>query len=422
MLGRGSSTPSLAAAAVAMTVLIGTCAVTAASAGASRAVLAHQAYAPRCSDSRYSPLRDPSNPLELLVPPGADPLRGANFFVDGPAHGAAAGAIAKLLGFDPKSYPDDYPWTQFQEQVVTPALTNGRVSQQVAHQVQMLEKIASQPEAQRFSLYSGGGGPGAIFGQVQKILCKNLTADPGTIPVFTTFFLYQAGYCESLGQILGNRDTFERQVDEMAQGIGRHPAVALLELDSVATSKCTKGRGALAAWEHDIRYEINAISALPHTVVYVEGGYSDADSPRYTAKVLNAVGVRHIRGFFTNDTHENWTRAEVKWAQKVSHLTHAAHFIVNTAQNGQGPLRPRNRVRNGNEVLCNPPGRGLGPRGTTQTGFPGADAFMWTAVPGNSSGTCNGGPSAGTFWPANAIGKAERANGRLGPGYRSEPY
>ena len=31
--------------------------------------------------------------------------------------------------------------------------------------------------------------------------------------------------------------------------------------------------GALPQWEADLRYEINAISALPHTVVYAEGGF-----------------------------------------------------------------------------------------------------------------------------------------------------
>ena len=87
----------------------------------------------------------------------------------------------------------------------------------------------------------------------------------------------------------------------------------------------------------------------------------------------------------------------------------------------RGPLRPRNRVKNGNEDLCNPPGRGLGPTDTTQTGFPSADAFLWTHPPGNSSG-CGGGPPGGVFWPARAITLAANANQRLGPGFPSRPY
>jgi endoglucanase len=285
----------------------------------------------------------------------------------------------------------------------------------------MLEKIAERPEAQRFSMYSQGGGPGAIYSQVQKIFCHNLTADPGSIPIISTFFLYQQGYCETAQQILDSRPTFERQINEMADGTGNRPAVYLLELDAVGASKCEADKGALSAWEGDIGYEIDKLSSLPHTVVYVEAGYSDGNGPAYTASVLNAVGINRIRRFFTNDTHINWTMKEIKWAERVSTLTHGAHFIVNTAQNGHGPLLNPHPVTQGNEDLCNPPGRGLGPLPTTAPGFPFADGFLWTHVPGNSSG-CGGGPPAGTFWMARAIRLAANANGKLGPGYPSSPY
>jgi endoglucanase len=175
-------------------------------------------------------------------------------------------------------------------------------------------------------------------------------------------------------------------------------------------------------WEADLRYEMNAMEALPHTVVYVEGGYSDSNSAAYTAKILNRIGVDKIRGFFTNDTHENWTINEVKWAQRVSKLTHGAHVIVDTADNGDGPKANRDRVKNGNNDLCNPPGRALGPMDTTDTGFAGVDAFLWTHPPGNSSGSCGGGTASGTFWAAYAIGLAERANQQLGPGLPAMPY
>jgi cellulase/cellobiase CelA1 len=133
--------------------------------------------------------------------------------------------------------------------------------------------------------------------------------------------------------------------------------------------------GALPEWEADLRYEMQKISSLPHTVVYVEGGYADGNTVNYTAKILNAIGVDKVRGFFTND----------------------------------------------NEDLCNPSGRGLGIEDTTDTGSKYADAFMWTHPPGNSSG-CGGGPPGGVFWPALAEGEASRANDQLGPGFPSRAY
>src|SRR4029077_4121999 len=116
---------------------------------------------------------------------------GANFFGDGPAHGAAAKVIAQLLGLNPQNLPSDESWTAFQDDFQSGHLT-GRMAHHpgVAHEVDELSKIASQPEAQRFSMYSGGGGPGAIYAQVQKILCRNMTADPGTIPIINTYFLH----------------------------------------------------------------------------------------------------------------------------------------------------------------------------------------------------------------------------------------
>ena len=325
----------------------------------------------------------------LPNPPGSNPLTGAAFFIDGPRHGAAAGAIARLLGMDPASFPDNESWADFDSRVVPRALAQ---HPQAASQVHALEKIGREPEVQRVSEFTGGGVPGAISNEVNKIICGNMSADPGSIPVFQTYFAQPNGHaCGSKGQLRGYFSKFKRQVDELTAAIGPRPALLLLELDGVALSHCYKG-GARKAYEKELRYEVGATAALPHAVVYVEGGYSDANSARYTARVLNAIGVGRIRGFFTNDTHLNWTIDEVRWANKVSAKTHGAHFIVNTAQNGNGPLRPHNRRKKGNEVLCNPPGRGLGPMPTTNTGFPHADAWMWTSVPGNSSGHCHGGP------------------------------
>jgi endoglucanase len=215
--------------------------------------------------------------------------------------------------------------------------------------------------------------------------------------------------------------TFEQRVNELVAATGNRPVLYLLELDAIGSSSCIAHVGSMPAWEAALRYEIDRINSLPHVVVYVEAGYSDSNNPRYTARVLNAIGIRRIRGFFTNDTHLNWTISEIRWGDRVSRMTHGAHFIVNTAQNGNGPLRNPHPSTQGVEDLCNPPGRGLGPKPTTTTGFPRVDALLWTHVPGNSSG-CGGGPPAGTFWPNRALGLAARAHGKFGPGFPSNPY
>ncbi len=284
-------------------VLLG-CIALGVTAAAGAPIRAHAAGAQQCAEP-LSATRDPSNPLALPAAPGSNPLTGANFFVDGPAHGAAAGAIASLVGMTPASLPDSLSWATFQ--------ANLNPSPDVASQVTELSKIAAQPEVQRISAYSRGGGSGAVFLQTEKILCKNLTADPGSVPILSTYFLHPAaGNCPSPGALRRAGGTFKRRVNEFVDAVDRRAAVFLLETDAVGESSCAKRHHSLGIWESYLRYEIDKVRALPHSVVYVEGGYSDANSPRYTANILNAVGIKNIRGFFTNDTHLNWTINEVR--------------------------------------------------------------------------------------------------------------
>jgi hypothetical protein len=398
----------------------------AAVAPAGSATRVRPAYSTGCADP-YASQRDPSNPLMLATAPGSNPLSGASFFVDGPTHGAAAGEIARLLGIDTPvpvgqylpAFPDSESWATFAGYATQLLASN----QAVASQVQLLEKIADQPEAQRFSSAAEGGTPSGLADFANKLFCHNFTADPGTVPIITTYFLHPAlGGCPTTQQINAYMPLFMQRVNAVVAGTGNRPVVYLLELDAVGSSSCIERDHAMPAWEAALRYEVDQFATLPHAVVYVEGGYSDGNSPAYTAKVLNKVDIGRIRGFFTNDTHNAWTSNEIKWGEQVSRLTHGAHFIVDTAQNGQGPLLNANRHAQGVEDLCNPPGRGLGPLPTTSTGFPDVDAFLWTHIPGNSTGSCNGGPPSGQFWPAYALGLAARANGKLGPGYPSRPY
>jgi endoglucanase len=390
------------------------------SAPPARSAVPHAAQ--QCSEPSSSQ-RDPSNPLALPTSPGGNPLNGAQFYVPGPRKGAAAGAIAQLVGLNPQDMPVSESWSDFEQRLAHGSIADKLAHDtSLAHQVNELAKIASQPEAQRISIFSMGGGPGAIFGQTQKILCQNLTADPGSIAIFNTYFLHpKLGGCATAAEIQRYMPEFKRQINEMAAAIDRRPAVILAEIDALGSSSCIARHGGLPAWEAALKYEVDAFQALPHTVVYVEGGYSDSNSVAYTAKALNAIGVNKIEGFFTNDTHNQWTINEVRWATKVAKRTHGAHFIVNTASNGQGPKLNPHPTTQGVEDLCNPPGRGLGPKLDTSTGYPFVDAFMWTHPPGNSSG-CGGGPPGGVFFPSYAVGLGDRANQKLGPGFPSQPY
>ena len=189
----------------------------------------------------------PSNPLALPTPPGADPLNGAKFFVPGPRKGAAAGAIAQLVGVDPDNLPVDESWADFEQSLGRgPIAARLAHDKSLAHKVAELSKIAAEPDVQRISIYSMGGGPGAIFGQTEKVICENSTADPGSIVMFNTYFLHPTlGGCADASQINGYMPTFKRQINEMAEAIDRRPAVILAEIDALGSSSCIARHGGL---------------------------------------------------------------------------------------------------------------------------------------------------------------------------------
>ncbi len=400
---------------------VGGVAATSATAGTYRAQ-AKTAW--KCSDP-YPAARNPQNPLMLATtPPPGDPLRGAQFFIDGPRHGSAAGAIAHLMGIDTHtgighplpSFTDSESWATFSQEV---ARRLPHYSAGVQSKIRDLEKIASEPETQRISAYSEGGSPRGIYGQTVKLFCHNFTADPTGIPIINTYFLHGTLHgCPTPGMINRYRPKFKAQIDSIARAVGRRPVVWLLELDYLGSSGCIRNHGSLPGWESLMRFEVKKLASLPHAVTYIEAGYSDSNRPGYTARALNRSDIFRTQGFYTNDTHLQWTTNEIHWANKISRMTHGAHFIVSTSQNGRGPKLNRHPTTQGVEDLCNAPGRGLGPRPNTDPGFPRVDAFLWAIVPGNSSGHCGGGPSGGVFWPARAIGLAQRAQGKLGPGPR----
>jgi len=211
-------------------------------------------------------------------------------------------------------------------------------------------------------------------------------------------------------------------MDAFAEGVGRTPIVLFYEFDSLISVRCLSRHG-LDVRIAELRYGVQKLSALPHTVVYLDAGAADALSVKTVARLLNRVDISSIQGFFLNSTHFDWTSTEVAYGKNVSALVHGKHFVVSTAVNGRGPLRPHSRVRYGNEVLCNPSGGGRGPRPTTTTTSPLADGFLWIGNPGLSGGKCHRGDAGnGQFFLKYALGLVKRANEQLGPHEKSRPY
>ncbi len=329
-------------------------------------------------DDTATPLaRNPQNPLALAAaPPPSDPLIGAQPFIDWTWGLAARQAQA---------------WRSRQPNAAA-----------------LLDVIAREPQVERFGNWTTD--PQTSVG---KLLARAASEEPGTVPEISTYYLhdtrYDTGPCGTQTDPAWRPATYHRWISAFAQGIGQYRAIVFLEMDAVLITGCLSHHG-LDQRLAELRDAATVLGQLPHAVVYMDAGAADGLSSQRTAWLLNQAGVSHIQGFFLNSTHDDWTSNEIRYGEAISRMTGGKHFVVSTAMNGRGPLVPANRVKDGNEVLCNPSGRGLGPLPTFHTGYPNVDAFAWIGNPGRSGGTCNGGPATGTFWPQYAVGLVEHAD------------
>ncbi|MHB8690875.1 MAG: glycoside hydrolase family 6 protein [Solirubrobacteraceae bacterium] len=268
-----------------------------------------------------------------------------------------------------------------------------------------LRAIADQPGAARFGSFSYPSASTAVA----RYLSKAAVLEPGTVPMLTTYRIVD-GHCGHWSDPPADQASYHKWISAFAAGIGTFKAVLFLEQDALITTPCLTSQG-VAVRMAELRDAIHVLSTYcPHVIIYLDAGAADALPAARAASLLRQAGVSQVAGFFLNATHFDWTSTEIRYGNQISQMTGGKHFVVSTGESGRGPLAPSNRVKYGNEVLCNPAGRGLGPRPTTSTGYPNVDAFAWLDNPGGSSGQCvPGAPPAGAYWPAYALSLVRNA-------------
>jgi endoglucanase len=256
-----------------------------------------------------------------------------------------------------------------------------------------MEKIAVEPQADWFGDWSGDVQQ-AVAARVATIRAA------GAMPMLVAYDipLRDCGSYSSGGAT--SATAYRTWIRAFAAGIGSSPAVVILEPDALAGMDC------LSSSDQATRLSLlaDAISVLgthAGVLVYLDAGNSAWQSASIMASRLGGAGVAGARGFALNVSNFLTTDAEIAYGNAVSTLVGGKHFIVDTSRNGLGPAP--------DGAWCNPSGRALGDRPTAATGQPLADAYLWVKRPGESDGTCNGGPGAGSWWASYALGLAQRA-------------
>jgi endoglucanase len=190
-------------------------------------------------------------------------------------------------------------------------------------------------------------------------------------------------------------DSYRTWISKLAEGLrGRH-AMAILEPDALGHLGDCAGQGDRTGLLKFATKQLDRAGVW----VYIDAAHSGWVKPRSMAKRLIRSGVRRARGFSVNVASFVRTDIERRYANKVMRSLRKRgvgkkHYVMDTSRNGGGQT-------NGNN-WCNPMDARLGRKPEVVAGRK-LDAYLWVKAPGESDGTCNGGPYAGAWWPAYAL-------------------
>jgi endoglucanase len=328
--------------------------------------------------------KDPANPLGYpQVPTDGDPLQYVNWYIYGTQSPAGA-AISQYQS-------SNASWAQ------------------------ALHTIAYSPGSGTYRFWMWNQPAARLASTVEKYLADAEVAQPNTTIALSSYSLVH-GACESPKAI---KRRYENWISQLAKGIGNFRVVLYLEEDSLIETHCLS-HGAIMTRLSELAYAVKALSADPHLLIYMDAGAPDASiTAQKISKYLKKADIAQAQGFFVNATHNDWTTSDIAYGQQIARLTGGKHFIVQTDDNGRGPLVPKDRVKNGNEDLCNPAGRGTGPL-SWNTGYAYVDGFLWFNNPGNSDGPCGAGdPPVAQFWAQYAVGLVQHGTSKVtGPHLR----
>lgn len=205
----------------------------------------------------------------------------------------------------------------------------------------------------------------------------------GTLPVLVVYGVpdRDCGQFSAGGTTVEGYETWVREIATALQGT---QTPVILEPDSLGLAEqCgdVERRLGLVATAGAVLTEAGA-------AVYLDGGHSSWHSVEKTADLLRRAGVADVQGFATNVSNYNDDASELAYAQRLRDQLDGAPFVVDTGRNGNGS----------DGTWCNPAGAALGAAPLTLEAD-GLDANLWVKPPGESDGTCEGGPAAGQWWP-----------------------
>lgn len=254
---------------------------------------------------------------------------------------------------------------------------------------ELLERIAHSPQAVWLS--------GASTDDERVASVTSAAAAAGAVPVFAAYNVPHRN-CGSNGAEDGAR--YRAWITGIANALAGRDALFVLEPDGVAGVAC------LSDFAASERLDLIAFATRTledaGAAVYIDAGHPRWHAVETIAQLLLRAGIADAHGFALNVANFVGTAENRTYGNALSARLNGFGYVIDTGRNGEGPPA--------SGEWCNPPGRALGQAPTFSTGESGVHAYLWVKRPGESDGTCNGGPASGTWWTEYALGLASRAD------------
>lgn len=260
----------------------------------------------------------------------------------------------------------------------------------------LMDRIAAQPVAQWM------GGWNLDIGRDVSDAVSRITG-ARALPVFVAYNIPGRDCGQYSAGGANGSDAYRRWIRGFANGLGNRRAVVILEPDALAGMSCLSPP--LQQERLNLIHDAVRVLKAKGAAVYIDAGHARWVSPPEIANRLNRAGIADADGFSLNISNFLSNAVNIAYGTQVSRLVGGKHFIIDTSRNGQNISNAGN--------WCNPTGQRVGTPPTTHTGNPLVDAFLWVKTPGESDGTCGGGPAAGKWWAEYALGLAGGAWDRL---------
>ena len=248
----------------------------------------------------------------------------------------------------------------------------------------LLEQIADKPAARWL-----GGWASDIAREVDNAV--STITRTGAVAVFVAYNIPGRDCGQYSAGGANGGDAYRKWIRSFASGLRGRQAIVILEPDALAGMDCLNAGGQADR----VALLADAVKVLKSqsAAVYIDAGHAKWHPAEKIAARLRQADIANADGFSLNVSNYIDNAANIAFGERVSRLVGGKHFIIDTSRNGLGNATD----------WCNPRGQALGVAPTTNTGHPLVDAFLWIKQPGESDGTCKGGPKAGAWWTEIAL-------------------